>query len=52
MKRKFGKQLGSQEEDLQNIKDLEKNGQNHLKNITRKDSIRKGEILHKIHQKI
>ena len=35
-KRKFGKQLGKSRKNLQNIKNLEKNGENHLKNITRK----------------
>ena len=32
-------------------KSLEKNGENHLKNITRKYLIIKEGILHKIHQK-
>ena len=42
--------LESQEDDLQNIKDLEKNGENHLKNITRKYLIIKREISHIIHE--
>ena len=50
-KRKFEKQIGKPREDLQNIKDFEKNGENHLKNIRRKDLIIEEGILYKIHQK-
>ena len=50
-KRKFGKQLGKPGKNFQNIKDLEKNGENHLKSITRKDLIIRKEMLRKIHQK-
>ena len=41
----------SQERNLQNIKDLENNGENHLKIITRKNLIIKEKMLREIHQK-
>ena len=50
-KRKFERQLGKPRKKFTKYKYLEKNGENHLKNITRKNLITKGKMLRKIHQR-
>ena len=43
--------LENQERNLQNIKYLENNGENHFKNIARKNLIIKEKMLREMHQK-
>ena len=50
-KRKFSKQLEQPKKKLQNIKNLEKNGKNHLRNIIRKNLITKDKMLQEQLQK-
>ena len=50
-KRKHGRHLKNQIKNLQNIKDLKMNGESHLKNIIRKDSTTKEEIIPKTYLK-